>query len=89
MPFDSWIYPAFERLFSLGYADAAYMGLRPWTRLSCLNILKETYPKLEAAPQDTEAWGIFDALANEFGYDATAAATRAALDDVYLRPMYY
>src|ERR1700739_2069920 len=42
MPLDSWIYPAFERLFSMGYADSAYLGMRPWTRTSCLQILQET-----------------------------------------------
>jgi Capsule assembly protein Wzi len=88
VPFDSWIYPAFQRLFSLGYADSAYLDMRPWTRLSCLHILEETYPRLEAAPQDSEAWAIFTALANEFGYDATAPSTGASLDQIYARPMY-
>ena len=88
VPFDSWIYPAFDRLFSMGYADSAYMDMRPWTRLSCLHILEETYPKLEGAPQDTEAWSIFNALAAEFGFDVTAPETRAAVDQVYARPMY-
>ena len=44
VPLDSWVYPAFERLFSMGYADSAYLGMRPWTRTSCLQILEETYP---------------------------------------------
>jgi hypothetical protein len=88
VPVDSWIYPAFERLFSLGYADSAYLGMRPWTRLSCLHILQETYPKVDAAPKDSEAWTIFAALAEEFGLEASAPPTRAALDDIYSRPMY-
>jgi hypothetical protein len=87
VPFDSWIYPAMARLFSLGYVDSAYMDMRPWTRLSCLHMLEETYPKLEAAPQDTEAWNLFLALAKEFGYDAAAPSTRAGLANVYARPM--
>jgi hypothetical protein len=88
VPLDSWIYPAFERLFSLGYADSAYLGLQPWTRLNCLHILEETYPEIEAAPKDSEAWSTFAALAEEFGFEATAPATRATVDDVYARPMY-
>ena len=72
-PLDSWIYPAFERLFSLGYADSAYLDMRPWTRNSCLQILQETYPKLQDAPQDEEAWSIFRALAVEFGANAGRA----------------
>jgi Capsule assembly protein Wzi len=88
MPLDSWIYPAFERLFSMGYADSAYLGMRPWTRTSCLQILQETYPKLQDAPQDKEAWDIFQALAVEFGMDAGQMTTRAELRDVYTRNMY-
>jgi Capsule assembly protein Wzi len=88
MPLDSWIYPAFERLFSLGYADSAYLGMRPWTRNSCLQILQETYPKLQDAPQDTEAWNIFQALAVEFGADAGQTTARAEVADVYTRNMY-
>ena len=70
VPLDSWVYPAFERLFSLGYADSAYLGMRPWTRTSCLQILQETYPKLQNAPEDAEAWRIFQDLAVEFGVNA-------------------
>lgn len=87
VPFDSWIYPAFERLFSMGYAYTAYLGMRPWTRLSCLHILEETYPKLQAAPQDKQAWAIFDALAKKFGYYEMAPAERAEIDSVYVRPL--
>jgi len=88
MPLDSWIYPAFERLFSLGYADSAYLDMRPWTRTSCLQILQETYPKLQDAPQDKEAWEIFQALAVEFGLEAGRATPRAELRNVYTRNMY-
>ena len=88
MPLDSWIYPAFERLFSLGYADSAYLDMRPWTRTSCLQILQETYPKLQDAPQDKEAWEIFQALAVEFGLEAGRATPRAEVRNVYTRNMY-
>jgi hypothetical protein len=88
LPFDSWIYPAIERLYALGYVDSAYMGLRPWTRMSCLHTLEETYPRLEMAPKDSEAWSIFKALAEELGYDPSASPTRAAVESVYARPMY-
>ncbi len=73
---------------SLGYADSAYLGMRPWTRTSCLQILQETYPKLQDAPQDEEAWKIFQALAVEFGADAGPATPRAEVANVYTRNMY-
>jgi capsule assembly protein Wzi len=88
VPLDSWVYPAFERLFSMGYADSAYLGMRPWTRTSCLQILEETYPKLQDAPNDQEAWRIFQALAMEFGADAGQTNPQATLHDVYTRNMY-
>jgi hypothetical protein len=88
VPLDSWVYPAFERLFSLGYADSAYLGMRPWTRTSCLQILQETYPKLQNAPEDAEAWSIFQALAVEFGVNAGQTSPQAELSNVYTRNMY-
>ena len=88
VPLDSWVYPAFERLFSMGYADSAYLGMRPWTRTSCLRILEETYPKLQDAPKDQEAWRIFQALAVEFGAEAGQTNPQAKLYDAYTRNMY-
>jgi Capsule assembly protein Wzi len=88
VPLDSWVYPAFERLFSMGYADSAYLGMRPWTRTSCLRILEETYPKLQDAPKDQEAWRIFQALAEEFGAEAGQTNPQAKVHDVYTRNMY-
>jgi hypothetical protein len=29
---DSWVYPAVLRLYSVGYVDHVYLGMRPWTR---------------------------------------------------------
>jgi len=88
VPLDSWIYPAFERLFSLGYADSAYLDMRPWTRTSCLQILEETYSKLQGAPQDREAWNIFQALAAEFGEHAGETTPQAEVHDLYTRNSY-
>src|ERR1700722_1893860 len=88
VPLDSWVYPALERLFSMGYADSAYLGMRPWTRTSCLQILQETYPKLQDAPNDQEAWRIFEALAVEFGAEAGQTNPQAKIHDAYTRNMY-
>src|SRR5580698_3071801 len=33
IPLDSWMYTSLTRLYSLGYLDTAFLGLRPWTRL--------------------------------------------------------
>ena len=39
IPVDSWVYPAVMRLYSLGYVDSVFIGIRPWTRRSLLHIL--------------------------------------------------
>ena len=82
---DSWIYPAFDRLHALGYADTAYMGLRPWTRLSCLHILEQTATQIGQAPGDGEATSIFAALTKEFAQDGPAS--HAELDELYSRSL--
>jgi len=41
VPVDSWIYPEMLRLYSLGYVDTLYLGMRPWTQASILRLLDE------------------------------------------------
>ena len=49
VPLDSWVYAAMERLYSMGYLDSAYLGLRPWTRIACARMLAETEQKVAAS----------------------------------------
>lgn len=73
IPMDFWLYPALTRLYSLGYLDPAFLGLRPWTRLSVVHMLENTSAKLEDAPDtagNEEARGIYDALMKELNIDA-------------------
>ena len=49
IPVDSWIYPAVLRLYSLGFLDHVYLGLRPWTRASLSHMLEDTEAKFEDA----------------------------------------
>lgn len=69
IPVDSWIYPAVLRLFSLGYADSAYIGLRPWTRESTRSILRETATKLSDSANNEEAREIYAAVRRELMRD--------------------
>jgi membrane-associated phospholipid phosphatase len=41
VPMDSWIYPALERLASLGLIPTQNVGIRPWTRQECLRQLRQ------------------------------------------------
>lgn len=69
VPMDNWVYPALDRLHSMGYLDTAFMGLRPWTRLSIAHMLQATADKIDANPNDTEARDIYLALVDEFARD--------------------
>jgi hypothetical protein len=84
---DSWVYPALDRLHSMGYLDSAYMGMRPWTRLSIAHMLDRTADKIEAHPDDTEARDIYLALMDEFKEDVQGSPIQqeghAELDSVY------
>jgi hypothetical protein len=67
IPVDSWVYPAVLRLYSLGYVDSVFLGLRPWTRASLEHMLEETGARIEDADADgdpaaDEAQGIYNAL---------------------------
>ena len=81
---DSWIYDAFDRLHGLGYVDTAYLGLKPWTRLSCLHILQQTSVRIALAPAHSEARHIYAALAAEFSGEGESDAE---LDEVYSRSL--
>ncbi|RSL18756.1 capsule assembly protein Wzi [Edaphobacter aggregans] len=69
VPVDNWIYPAMVRLQGLGYVDTAYLGMRPWTRLSIVNMLVETAGKIADVDDDSEACKIFHALQRELEPD--------------------
>jgi hypothetical protein len=73
IPIDSWMYPALTRLYSLGYLDLAFLGLRPWTRSSVIHMLEETAAQLEDAPDGAatdEARELYDKLWREVNIDA-------------------
>jgi hypothetical protein len=73
IPLDSWTYRSLTRLYSLGYLDLAFLGLRPWTRSSVIHMLEETSAQLEDAPGNAttdEARTLYDALWHELNIDA-------------------
>jgi hypothetical protein len=87
VPVDSWIYPALDRLQALGYLDTAFLGLRPWTRLSILHMLQQTADEIESGANNDEARDIYLAvlhevspgLENNFG----ERAAHAEIESVY------
>jgi len=72
IPVDSWVYPAVWRLYSLGFLDHVFLGLRPWTRVSLSHMLEDTGAKIEDAaegPVTDEARELYDALNHELHLD--------------------
>jgi hypothetical protein len=70
VPIDSWMYPALDRLHALGYIDTAFLGLRPWTRLSIAHMLEESADKInQNGAHDPEAQDLYFALWKEVNPD--------------------
>src|SRR5579871_2594354 len=64
IPVDSWVYPAMTRLYSMGYLDSMFLGMRPWTRRSALHMLQRSQYAI-AASDNLEAQEILDKLLRE------------------------
>ena len=72
IPVDSWVYPAVWRLYSLGFIDTVYLGMRPYTRSSVDHMLEEAGARVEDAdpgPATDEAQGIYESLTHELHDD--------------------
>ena len=72
IPVDSWVYPAVLRLYSLGFLDHVFLGLRPWTRASLSHMMEDAGSLLEDAnegPATDQAREIYAALNHELQLD--------------------
>ncbi len=60
VPVDSWVYPAMLRLYSLGFVDDVFLGMRPWTRASLEHMLEQAGARIQDADPgpatDEGAW---------------------------------
>lgn len=90
VPLDSWVYPALERLIALGYVQSGYLGIRPWTRMACAQMLEETQQKIaDEDDPDGVAAHIYRDLAKEFSAEGArldgARNLGANIDSIYAR----
>jgi hypothetical protein len=92
VPLDSWVYPALERLAALGYIDVEFLGMRPWTRLECAQLVQDARDII--AENESEATGASAALyslESEFASNLEAldggANRQLQLESVYTRLM--
>jgi len=87
VPMDSWIYPALDRLHGLGYLDTAFLGIRPWTRLSIAHMLQQSSDRIDSDTNNDEAKEIYLAVLREVQPDIDNASElnhpSAELDSVY------
>ena len=89
VPDDNWVYPALDRLHALGYVDTAYLGLRPWTRISIAHMLELSADRIGSDLNNDEARSIYAALVREFRPDINrsfdAASPQIELESVYTK----
>ncbi|HEX7894907.1 MAG TPA: capsule assembly Wzi family protein [Terriglobales bacterium] len=90
VPLDSWVYPALERLIALGYVQSGYLGIRPWTRMACAQMLEEAQQKIaDEDDPDGVAAHIYRDLAKEFSAEGArldgARNLGANIDSIYAR----
>ena len=87
VPFDSWVYPALDRLIGMGMIDSGFSGVRPWTRSECTRLLTEASNRVDGGP--AEAQRIYELLETEFKDDLEGAGGtapyRARLESIYTR----
>jgi hypothetical protein len=87
VPLDSWVYAAFDRLSSLGYAPSGFQNMRPWTRTECSRLLQEASVADSLVNPEIEA--LYQALLDEFEGDTEILNgernLRVKVEDVYTR----
>ena len=92
LPLDSWVYRGVERLAAFGYIDRTFLGMKPWTRMECAQLLQQA-DEIFAEPGDArqEIVDLYRRLQAEFAYEidllnGTRDRNRVvALDSIYTR----
>ncbi|MFL6428262.1 MAG: capsule assembly Wzi family protein [Acidobacteriaceae bacterium] len=88
IPLDSWMYPEIMRLYSLGFLDTVFLGMRPYTRTSVAHMLDESAGRIYNSNSD-EAKEIYSALSRELAPDLElpidAHRGHSELESVYTR----
>lgn len=89
VPMDSWIYPALERLSSMGFIPGQSVAIRPWTRQECLrqlNIAEDNAlnTHLSGPVEIREAQRLINDLHAELASEGSSYES-LALESVYAR----
>ena len=88
IPLDSWMYPQIMRLYSLGFIDTLFLGMRPYTRTSVAHMLDASAGAIYNSDSD-EAKEIYSALSRELAPDLElpidAHRGHSEIESVYTR----
>lgn len=91
VPLDSWVYPAIERLAGLRAINKYFMGVRPWTRLQCAQLVLDAQEILDGDDKNREAMALYNALNEEFSAEISAldgvAVPHAGVESLYTRAL--
>ena len=67
VPLDSWVYPAVERLATLGYINNTFVASKPWTRIEVAKLISGPKSKIEMSETASgEIAALEDELKSEF-----------------------
>jgi len=89
---DSWIYPALERLAASGYVHSGFLGMRPWTRVECAQMVEQAAEKFAAVDADPAGLAaVYRTLTHEFEADLPALGgggeEAVRIESLYTRSM--
>jgi Capsule assembly protein Wzi len=88
IPLDSWMYPEIMRLYSLGFIDTVFLGMRPYTRTSVAHMLDLSAGKIYNSGNE-EAQEIYGSLSRELAPDlevpVDAHRGHSEVESVYTR----
>jgi hypothetical protein len=65
IPVDSWVYEEMTRLYSMGFVNTMFLGMRPWTRRSVVHMLQDSQDDIVNSSNE-EAQDILAKLLTEF-----------------------
>jgi membrane-associated phospholipid phosphatase len=70
VPLDSWVYPAVEKLAAFGYIKTAFIGLKPWTRMECAQLVEQAGEAAETSEDsERDLTDLQSRLQEEFAYE--------------------
>jgi hypothetical protein len=92
VPMDSWVYTALDRLAGLGTINKQFVGLRPWTRIECAQLVMDADENMmNAGVTAGESMELYDALRQEFSIEIEVlngtSSRQAGVESLYSRSM--